>query len=129
MKTITTNSVSSSFAKAGEDINEYLKELYSENNISEKVTSQEFSQLVLDKVEHLDGLADVKTAALLVMHDLGIKKLQFKEYKYKRVPVHGDEILKLPAGSKCIQIRRPMRFGKGKQQDISFVEWLEPLEA
>lgn len=129
MNATISTSVSSGFAKAGEDINEYLKELHSENNISEKVTYDNFSQLVLEKVESFDGLTDVKTAALLVMHDLGIKKLHFKEYKYKRVPVQGEEILKLPAGSKCLQIRRPMRYGKGKQPDISFVEWLEPVEA
>ena len=42
-------------------------------------------------------------------------------WQYRKVEVSGDEIIDIPAGSKCIQIR-PI-----SKKDISFVEWIEPV--
>jgi DNA-directed RNA polymerase subunit RPC12/RpoP len=43
------------------------------------------------------------------------------QWKYRKVEVYGDELIDIPAGSKCIQIRPISR------KDASFVEWLEPV--
>ena len=44
------------------------------------------------------------------------------QWKYRKVEVSGDELIDIPAGSKCIQIR-PV-----SKKDISYVEWIEPVK-
>ena len=42
-------------------------------------------------------------------------------WRYRKVVVTGNEVLNIPDGSRCKQIRYD------KDSDLRFVEWIEPI--
>ncbi len=52
------------------DVPKDVKEVY--ERLTTRISEEEFAKRVSEKVEHMSGLCDEKTAALLVAHELGV---------------------------------------------------------
>ncbi|MGZ7167340.1 MAG: hypothetical protein ACXVIP_02895, partial [Halobacteriota archaeon] len=52
------------------DVPKDVKDVY--ERLTTTISEEEFAERVNEKVEHMSGLCDEKTAALLVAHELGV---------------------------------------------------------
>ncbi|WP_406671155.1 hypothetical protein V7O67_05340 [Methanolobus sp. ZRKC4] len=121
MKTNINNSDSSDFhTSAGVEI-KTLEKLYAKYNLFDKISFDEFCTHFQEKYNSLGDKTSLRTCTKIILEDIRVQTL-IRQWRYRKVVVQGNEVIDIPAKSKCLQIRPVSR------KNISFVEWLEPVK-